>query len=75
MNTPECDPMPVFTLKAKDQFTVPTVEYYNRLCRAHGLYDQVIENDKALAELRAWETRNSDRMKLPDHKHVPTTGE
>lgn len=65
------DPMPVFTIKAKDDLAPAMVRYYRLLCRERGLREQAGEVDKALAEIEAWRVRNPMLTKLPDHKHVP----
>lgn len=68
------DPMPVFVLKAKDQFAFAVVVIYRETCKANGLHEQAAEVDKALAEMKAWRDRNRELVKLPYHKHVPVAG-
>jgi hypothetical protein len=65
------DPMPVFTIKAKDNLAPAAMRYYRLLCRERGLADQAREVDKALAEIEAWRVRNPELTQLPDHEHVP----
>jgi hypothetical protein len=65
------DPMPVFTIKAKDRFSRSTVMYYHALCLRAGLVEQAAEVALALDEIRAWQDRNRHAVKDPDHKHVP----
>lgn len=65
------DPMPVFTIKAKDDLAPAAVGLYRLLCHEHGLHRQASEVDKALAEIEAWRARNPGLTKLPDHQHVP----
>lgn len=67
----EADPMPVFTIKGKDVLAGPAVRAYRELCAAYGLHDQAVEVDKAHAEIVEWQARNLDRVKMPDHPHVP----
>lgn len=65
------DPMPLFTIKAKDKLAVLAVEHYAQLCREHGLSEQAVEVDRAADELIDWRERNPGQVKLPDHPHVP----
>lgn len=67
------DPMPVFTIKAKDLLAVEAIEAYAELCRENGLHWQAEEVDKAINEIRAWQRRHAGEMKLPDHQHVHAT--
>jgi hypothetical protein len=69
------DPMPVFTIEAKDALAVGTLYHYQRECRVHGLDDQAAEVGKAITEMYEWQNRHLDQVKLPDHEHVPATGE
>jgi len=64
------DPMPVFPLRAKDRLALATIEFYRAECEAHGLTEQAREVDAAIDEWVAWQARNLDQMKMPDHKHV-----
>lgn len=65
------DPMPEFTIKAKDLLALDTLLAYAELCREHGLDWQAGEVDSAIQEMRDWQRRNWGQMKLPDHRHVP----
>lgn len=65
------DPMPVFTIKAQDQLAPRAVLAYAGLCMAAGLTDQAEQVRAALVEIEAWQAANPDRVKLPDHAHVP----
>lgn len=65
------DPMPVFTIKAKDALAVPVLRAYHKECLDHGLDRQAAQVGKAIAEIIVWQRRNSDVTKLPDHDHVP----
>jgi hypothetical protein len=65
------DPMPVFVIKAKDEFAVSAVSAYRRLCEARGLDDQAAQVRLAAAEMSAWRERNPGAVKLPDHPHIP----
>jgi hypothetical protein len=65
------DPMPVFPLQAEDRLAATAIEAYRVACRDAGLNDQAFEVGAALAEFLRWEARHPERMKLPDHKHVP----
>lgn len=65
------DPMPVFTIKGKDLLAVAAIRYYHDLCATHGLHEQAAEVQKAITEIVAWQKRNPDAVKTPDHAHVP----
>lgn len=65
------DPMPVFTLLAKDQLAPAAIGAYHELCLELGITDQARQVYAAYQEIRAWQERHSDRVKLPDHEHVP----
>jgi hypothetical protein len=67
----EEDPMPVFTLKAKDALALDMVNYYEWLCCEAGLTDQAVEVRKAFREIEEWRVRNASAVKMPDHPHVP----
>jgi hypothetical protein len=67
------DPMPVFTIKAKDLLAIEAIGAYAELCRENGLEWQAAEVDKAIAEMGAWQRRNWSQMNLPQHAHVPAT--
>lgn len=64
--------MPVFVIKAKDALAPEAVGAYRDLCLKYGLDSQAAEVRKALSEISAWQLANEDRVKLPDHEHVPT---
>lgn len=70
----EPDPMPVFTILAKDALAVDAVKAYWDLCKARGLDWQAGQVEQALGEIIEWRRRNPQRIKLPDHKHVPVAG-
>jgi hypothetical protein len=72
---PEADPMPVFTIKAKDLLADDTLRAYYDLCAKNGLAEQAAEVLAARAEMREWQVRNVLLLKLPDHKHVPVGGQ
>jgi hypothetical protein len=67
------DPMPVFTIKAKDRLAVHAVTYYRHLCATYGLDEQGEEVCKVIAEMLAWRRRNPHLVHMPDHAHVPAT--
>ena len=67
------DPMPVFTIKAKDRLALDAIEAYRRACLSFGLSDQAAEVGKAMREIEDWQKRNPNAVKYPDHKHVPVT--
>lgn len=63
--------VPVFVLKGTDLIAPQAVEHYHEMCHSYGLFAQQEEVGKALEEMRDWQDRNRDRVKLPDHKHAP----
>ncbi len=69
------DPMPVFTIKAKDLLALDAVYAYYRLCEDARLWDQAREVMKAYDEMREWRDRNPGLLKEPDHPHVPVDAE
>lgn len=70
---PADDPMPVFVLKAKDNFAPEAVHAYRRYTGAAGLFAQAEQTTLALDEIIAWRRRHPELCKDPDHEHVPTT--
>ena len=64
-------PMPVFTIKAKDKLALDTIARYRDLCLRAGLLAQAAEVEEAYEEFMVWQASNPERVKLPDHKHVP----
>ena len=65
--------MPVFTIQAKDRLAVAALIAYQVLCDEWHLPQQVAEVEKAIEEMVAWRKRNPQRVKIPDHTHVPAT--
>jgi len=65
------DPMPVFVLKAKDVIAPGIVAAYARECTRYGLHDQAVQVELAYQEMAAWQARNFELVKMPDHEHVP----
>jgi hypothetical protein len=65
------DPMPVFTIKAKDRLACAAINHYLGLCEDAGLETQAEEVHKALQEFRDWQARNRHLVQFPDHGHVP----
>lgn len=65
------DPMPVFTIKGQDRLAVAAVEGYRAICENAGLTEQAHQVAIAGREIHDWQQRNPDRLKFPDHKHVP----
>lgn len=72
---PAADPMPVFPIKAQDQFALDTIAYYRHLCQRYGQTRQAEQVDLALAEAEAWRFRNHHLVKMPDHEHVPAAAQ
>lgn len=62
---------PVFVLKSTDALSLPTIEAYRRECVRRRLDDQARQVTAAFLEMAAWQARNPELIKLPDHKHVP----
>jgi hypothetical protein len=65
------DPMPVFTIKAKDTLAIETIVAYRDFCLEQDLTEQAAQVELALDEIEAWQRANPDQVKLPDHTHVP----
>lgn len=65
------DPMPVFVVKGKDRLAPSAVDAYFTLCLAQGLGTQAAEVADAAREIREWQSRHPELVKIPDHKHVP----
>jgi hypothetical protein len=68
------DPVPVFPIKGTDSLAIMAIDHYRMLCLRYGATEQAAEVVKAMAEIREWQARNSLRVRLPDHKHVPVNG-
>lgn len=62
---------PVFILRGKDAFTLGTLVQYTVMCRREHLNKQEKEVNKAVREIREWQSANKDKVKLPDHEHQP----
>lgn len=71
MSVPDSDPMPVFTIKARDNLAPATIANYAAMCEVAGLDSQVVQVRDALEEIVAWRKRNPRECKWPDHNHVP----
>ena len=65
------DPMPKFTIKAKDNIALEAIRYYAQVCKWMGLFDQAKEVHEAIKEIEAWRERNPDHCKNPNHFHKP----
>ncbi len=68
------DPKPVFVLKGQDVLAPGIVDAYRRECVRHGLDEQAAQVELAFREMAEWQARHPERVKLPDHKHVPAPG-
>jgi len=64
--------MPVFAIKAQDVLAPRVIDMYAALCVSHGLEWQAGQARLAACEVRQWQADNPDRVKIPDHAHVPT---
>lgn len=62
--------MPVFTILAKDKLALRALSAYHLLCVEAGLQKQAHEVMLAMSEIHAWQKKNEDLMKMPDHKHI-----
>lgn len=65
------DPMPVFVLKAKDNFAPRIIAEYIRQLDIQQMYDQAQHTLAALAEVSGWRERHPELCKWPDHEHIP----
>lgn len=63
--------MPIFVVKGQDVLAVETIEAYRDLCVKYSLTAQADQVDLAIAEMVAWQGENQDRVRLPEHRHVP----
>ena len=66
---------PVFLLRGKDQFTPTAVGAYEQALRRNGHTGQADEAELALSEIEDWQDNNTELVQVPDHKHVPVTGQ
>jgi len=62
---------PRFVIRAQDTLAVRAVRAYLGLCLELGLDEQAAQVQAALDEIEAWRAANPDRVRLPDHTHVP----
>lgn len=69
------DLMPVFVIKGKDWLAPDAVDAYRRLCLDSGLPEQAVQVALAGEEIRGWQRRHPDRVRVPSHEHVPVGGE
>lgn len=67
--------MPVFVIKGKDRLALDTIRAYQALCTDHGLTEQAREVGKAYREVLDWQRWNPGALQLPDHPHVPASGD
>lgn len=65
------DDMPVFVLKAQDMLAMTAIDEYHNACLKAELHDHAEQVEMALVEFQDWQAANPERMKMPDHKHVP----
>lgn len=67
--------MPVFTILAKDRLAIRAVEAYRRLCLEVGLDEQARQVELAIGEMHRWRETHWQQVLLPDHTHVPASGD
>jgi hypothetical protein len=67
------DSMPRFTFLAKDFFITDALDAYFDSLRRAGLVEQAEEVRKAIQEIVDWQAANEDKVKNPDHIHVPVS--
>ena len=67
------DPMPVFTIKAQDALAGHALMAYLVACNEFGLTEQAEQVQLAIQEFIDWQRRNQNRIKYPDHTHIPAT--
>lgn len=65
------DPMPVFTIQAKDNLAPEMVLAYASRCSELGWHEQTSQVILAYNEIVTWRNRNPALCKDPDHEHVP----
>lgn len=64
---------PIFVLRGQDMFATSGVIAYEQELRDHHQYGQAEEVQKALGEMFTWQDEHTDRLKNPDHEHVPAS--
>jgi hypothetical protein len=65
---------PIFVLRGQDKFATGGIKGYQIGLDTWNQTKQADEVQKAMDEMIAWQARHADRIKNPDHQHVPTTG-
>ncbi len=69
----QSDGMPWFVIKAQDALAIAAITAYRDLCLNAGLTAQAAEVDKAIAEFEQWQQRPGNRVRLPEHRHLPAS--
>jgi hypothetical protein len=67
--------MPVFAIKAKDNFATTAICAYYAACICHGFTEQANQVEMALREIMDWREANRGKCKFPDHNHAPAGSE
>lgn len=65
---------PVFLLRAQDLFALSGINGYVAELLNHNQYEQAEQVALAITEVSDWQDENTDRLKVPDHQHVPAVG-
>lgn len=63
------DPAPVFVIRASDLFADDTIRRYYDQCVENGLTDLAAEVLAARTEMRGWQMRHRDQVRLPGEAH------
>lgn len=67
------DSEPRFVIRGQDALALVAIERYRVECEVRGLFGQRDQVQRAKQEIAGWQRRNPDRVKLPDHVHVPVS--
>jgi hypothetical protein len=65
---------PIFVLRGQDKFATGGIKGYQIGLEMWNQTKQADEVQKAMDEMIAWQARHADRIKNPDHQHVPAVG-
>lgn len=66
---------PIFVLRGQDMFAECGIVGYQTELLSHRVLEQADQVSLALEEMQQWQESNANRLKVPDHRHVPVSGE
>jgi hypothetical protein len=67
----DTDGEPVFLLRGQDKYATAGIFGYVLGLESWKQHEQAEEASKAKDEMVSWQAKNPDRVKNPDHRHVP----